>query len=261
VIAALEAARKAASPASGAQPAETGVLATAYRAFQAPESKPSVELGEDWAKGPAKYLLSPSERQDFERLSDSLARSEFIAVFWKAHDPKPETPENEFRDEFEKRVAFADLRFNQDETRGSVTDRGMVFILLGPPTYNGRKPMTVSDDPGSAESSGQSRYGRAEQSMATHGTSGNSKSARISEVSGDGATVSRAASNWIETWHYLRADLPKNVPYQELAPQFVTKEGYGKNVLQREPIVLTALERAKKLARTGDAVNAPSGSD
>jgi hypothetical protein len=136
-----------------------------------------------------------------------------------------------------------------------------VFILLGPPTYNGRKPMTVSDDPGSAESSGQSRYGRAEQSMATHGTSGNSKSARISEVSGDGATVSRAASNWIETWHYLRADLPKNVPYQELAPQFVTKEGYGKNVLQREPIVLTALERAKKLARTGDAVNAPSGSD
>jgi hypothetical protein len=38
----------------------------------------------------------------------------FYTLFWKAHDPKPETPENEFREEFERRVAFADLRFNQD---------------------------------------------------------------------------------------------------------------------------------------------------
>ena len=259
VIAALEAARKASAPAATSRPAETGVLAAAYRAFHAPESRPSVELGEDWAKGPAKYLLTSSERQDFERLSDSLARSEYIAVYWKAHDPKPETPENEFRDEFEKRVAFADLRFNQDETRGSLTDRGMVFILLGPPTYNGQKPLSVSDEAGAADSSGQSRYGRAEQSMAAHGPAGNSKTAQISEMSGAGATVGRSASNWIETWHYLHADLPKNVPYQELAPQFVTKEGYGKNVLQREPNVLTALDRAKKLGSGSDAASAGSG--
>ena len=256
VIAALEAARKSAAPAATSQPAETGVLATAYRAFRAPESGPSVELGEDWAKGPAKYLLTSSERQDFERLSDSVARSEFIAVFWKAHDPKPETPENEYRDEFERRVAFADLRFNQDETRGSLTDRGMVFILLGPPTYNGQKPLSASDEAGAADSSGQSRYGRAEQSMAEHGAAGNAKTAQISEVSGSGATVGRSASNWIETWHYLRADLPKNVPYQELAPQFVTKEGYGRNVLQREPNVLTALDRAKKVPMGGDGAGA-----
>ena len=218
-------------------------------------------MGADWSQGPARYILSTSEREEFQRLSNPLARSEFIAVFWKAHDPRPETPENEYRDEFERRVAFADPRFNQDETRGSLTDRGMVFILLGPPTYNGRKPLTVSDDSGAADSSGQSRYSRTEQSMATHGGAGNSKSARISEVSGAGATVSSAASNWIEIWHYLRADLPKNVPYQELAPQFMTKDGYGKNVLQREPIVLTALERAKSLARSGDAVGARSGSE
>ncbi len=261
VIAALEAARKTAEPRPSSQPAQTGVIATAYRAFRPPESKPAEELGEDWSQGPARYILSASEREDFQRLSDPLARSEFIAVFWKAHDPKPETPGNEYRDEFEKRVAFADMRFNQDETRGSLTDRGMVLILLGPPTYNGRKPLTVSDDAGSAESSGQSRYGRAEQSMAAHGTAGNSKTARISEVSGDGATVGRSASNWIETWHYLRAELPKNVPYQELAPQFVTKEGYGKNVLQREPNVLSALDRAKKLARTGDTLSASGGTE
>jgi GWxTD domain-containing protein len=259
VIAALEAARKASGPVTTSQPAETGVLASAYRAFQAPESKPSVELGEDWAKGPAKYLLTSSERQDFERLSDSFARSEFIAVFWKAHDPKPETPENEYRDEFERRVAFADVRFNQDETRGSLTDRGMVFILLGPPTYNGRKPLAASDEGGAADTSGQSRYGRAEQSMAEHGRASNGKTAQINEVSGAGSTVGRTASNWIETWHYLRAELPRNVPYQELAPQFVTKEGYGKHVLQREPNVLTALDRAKKLASGSDAASPAGG--
>jgi GWxTD domain-containing protein len=260
VIAALDAARKASGPApESARPAETGVIATAYRAFQAPGSKPSVEMGEDWAKGPAKYLLSSSQRQDFERLSDSLARSEFIAVFWKAHDPKPETPENEYRDEFEKRVAFADVRFNQDETRGSLTDRGMVFILLGPPTYNGRKPLSASDESGAADSSGQSRYGRAEQSMAAHAPAGNSKTAQMNEVYGEGASVGRSASNWIETWHYLRAELPKTVPNQELATQFVTKEGYGKNVLQRDAIVLTALDRAKKASSSGDSSNAGSG--
>ena len=143
-----------------------------------------MELGEDWATGPAKYLLTSAQRQDFERLADSFARSEYIAVFWKAHDPKPETPENEFREEFERRVAFADLRFNQDETRGSLTDRGMVFILLGPPTYNGQKPLAANDEAGAADTSGQSRYGRAEQSMAEHGRAGNAKTAQINEVGG-----------------------------------------------------------------------------
>ncbi len=135
----------------------------------------------------------------------------------------------------------------------------MVFILLGPPTYNGQKPLAAGDEAGAADTSGQSRYGRAEQSMAEHGRAGTSKTAQINEVSGAGSTVGRSASNWIETWHYLRAELPKNVPYQELAPQFVTKEGYGKNVLQREPNVLTALERAKKLASSSDAASTAGG--
>ena len=38
---------------------------------------------------------------------DPVSRSEFVTAFWKARDPRPETVENEFREEFEKRVAFA----------------------------------------------------------------------------------------------------------------------------------------------------------
>ncbi|HTR01923.1 MAG TPA: GWxTD domain-containing protein [Thermoanaerobaculia bacterium] len=247
VVAAFDAARKSleATASKPNAPAQTGVLADAYRAFRPPESKPDEER--DWARGPAKYLLTPAEKEDFERLTDLLERSEFIANFWKSRDPKPETPENEFREEFERRVAFSDARFTQDETRGSLTDRGMVFILVGAPTYNGQRPLYASDEAGAADAAGQSRYSNAEVTMAQHaGGSSANKAAAVDRVTNPSATMNRSGSNWIESWTYLRAELPKAIPYQELKVQFVTKDGYGKNVLQREPNVVTAIERVKK---------------
>jgi GWxTD domain-containing protein len=261
VIAALETARRASAPVATTGPAETGVISTAYRAFRPPESKPLDEMADDWAAGPAKYLLTASERQDYERLSDPLARSEYVAAFWKARDPKPETPENELREEFERRVAFADRRFTQDETRGSLTDRGMVFILIGPPSYNGRRPLNAGDEQGAADVSGQSRYSSAEIAMAQHaGGSSANKAVAIDAVTNPAATINRSASNWVESWTYLRAELPKAIPYQELKIQFVTKEGYGRNVLQREPNVIAAIERLKSAARKGEPGSAATGS-
>lgn len=251
VIAAFDAARKASAPAAANKPAETGVIATAYRAFRPPETKPDEER--DWSTGPAKYLLTASEQEEFERIADFVARSEFIANFWKSRDPKPETPENEFREEFEKRVAFADARFTQNETRGSLTDRGMVFVLFGPPTYNGQRPLNVSDEAGAADVSGQSRYSTAEVAMAQHaGGSNANRAAAVDRVTNPSATMNRSGSNWIESWTYLRAELPRSIPYQELKVQFLTKEGYGRGVLQRDPNVVTAIERAKKAARTDE---------
>ena len=69
--------------------------------------------------------------------------------------------------------------------------------------------------------------------------------ARIDKVSGPGTKVQDAASNWVDVWHYLRRDLPAAIPYQELELEFVTKVGYGKNVLQRDEKPLAALERAR----------------
>jgi GWxTD domain-containing protein len=262
VIAAFENARKSTSVPPRAEPAPGGTLAAAFGAFHLPESKPLEEAGDEWALGPAKYILTASERQDFQRLSDPLSRSEFIAVFWKARDPKPETEENAVRSEFEKRVAFADARFTQDETRGSLTDRGMVFILIGPPTYSGQRPLNAGDEAGAADTSGQSRFSRTEVVLAQHaGGSTANKQAANERVTGPDSTINRSAANWIESWHYLRAQLPKEIPYQELVPQFVTKDGYGKNVLQREPNILISLERAKRLARGSDATAGKSGSE
>jgi GWxTD domain-containing protein len=192
--------------------------------------------------------MTPEERREFSRLPDSISRSEFITHFWKSRDPKPETPENEFREELEKRTAFADAKFAQDETRGSLTDRGMVFILLGPPTYAGRKPLTSGED--AADSLALFQYRPSDVKAASVGGGTTSQqAARIDRVTGPGSKAIDAASNWREVWHYRREVLPRGVPYLQVDFEFVTKQGYGENVLQRDTQALDTLEKAKAQLR------------
>jgi len=247
VIAALEDARRALS-AQKQLPAQTGSLAMGYRAFPKPRREEQITLGEDWADGPVRFLMTPEERHSFTRLADAVSRSEYVTTFWKNRDPKPETPENEFRDEFEKRIAFADSRFTQGETAGSLTDRGMVFILLGPPTWVGQKPLTSGDD--TNDKAGLFRYRPADIRIASMpGGTTSDRVARIDKVTGPGASVNDAAKNWREVWHYRHESLPKGIPYHQVDFEFVTKEGYGENVLQRDTQVLDTIEKAKTRLR------------
>ena len=85
-------------------------------------------------------------------------RSEFVTEFWKSPTRFPRRRKTSSATEFERRVAFADMRLGQDETRGSLTDRGMLFTLLGPPTWVGRKPIAIGDD--TADPQGMSRFTR-----------------------------------------------------------------------------------------------------
>ncbi len=244
VVAALEEARREmAKPQFPASQIESGAIAAAYRAFVLPAGNRVESAGEDWSEGPVRWLLTASEKRAYAALPDPLSRSEFIANFWKERYFIPETAEDEFREEFERRAAFADARFSQEEVRGSLTDRGMVFVLLGPPSYSGRRQLRTGDD--IADSSGLSRYSRSEQTAAQQaGGSNTQRLQRIERVSGPGTTVQDAASNWVESWHYLRGNLPKSVPYLEVVFEFVTKQGYGKNILQRDSAALATLARS-----------------
>jgi GWxTD domain-containing protein len=245
VIAALEDARRSLT-ANNELPARTGSLAIAYRAFPKPSREEQFSLGEDWADGPVRFLMTPDERHAFTRLAETVSRSEYVTAFWKKRDPKPETPENELRDEFEKRVAFADSRFTQGETAGSLTDRGMVFILLGPPTYAGQKPLTSGED--ANDKAALFKYRPADVRIASMpgGTTADRVS-RIDKVTGPGTKLNEAAKNWREVWHYRHELLPKGIPYHQVDFEFVTKDGYGENVLQRDTQVLDTLEKAKSL--------------
>ncbi|HVE65378.1 MAG TPA: GWxTD domain-containing protein [Thermoanaerobaculia bacterium] len=233
VIAALEEARRTLPREASADAS----VEAAYRAFARPAEALAAELpGPDWAEGPVRYVLTPAERQDYGRISDTSARSAFVVDFWQRRDPTPETPENEARSEFEKRVAFADSRFTQQETRGSLTDRGMVFVLLGPPTYVGRKPLTTADDASGA---------RALSIRTVNEAGGRRGSVPRRDSAPPGRTATDAAYNWREVWHYRKEKLPAQIPYLQVDFDFVTKRGYGENVLQRDPEVLDTLERAK----------------
>ncbi len=224
---------------------EGGSMAASYRAFVPPPSNRAPESLEDWAEGPVRFLMTPEQRRDYSRMSDPVSRSEFVTAFWKSHDPRPETLGNEFRELFEKRVAFADAYFTQDEVRGSLTDRGMVFILLGPPTYIGRNPIKTGDD--SADPAGMSRFTRNDITTALKTAGAGTNSNLVFDyMTGPGTKILDGAANWREVWHYRRELLPKGLPYQQVDFEFITRKGYGKNVLQREDQAFNALEAARR---------------
>jgi GWxTD domain-containing protein len=206
------------------------------------------EAGEEWARGPVAALLTREERSRYETLSDAVSRSEFITNFWRARDPRPETPENEFREEFERRVAFADANFSQDEVRGSVTDRGVVFLVLGSPTYVGRKPLTTGDD--SSDPAGMSMFSRNDINAAL--ASGRGSTVIWDRMTGPGTKLPTGEANWREIWHYRKDQLPAGVPYQQVDLEFITRKGYGKNVLQRDDKALNTLAIGRDALR-GDA--------
>jgi GWxTD domain-containing protein len=79
-------------------------------------------------------ILLPDEREAFERLRKQ-DREEFRDIFWARRDPAQEqvSPDNAFRKQYQGRVEEADRRFRVLGRKGSRTDCGFVFLLLGEP--------------------------------------------------------------------------------------------------------------------------------
>jgi GWxTD domain-containing protein len=80
----------------------------------------------------ARLIMTREESKIFLLLPDADARKEFIEDFWLKRDPDPDTPENEYRKEFEARVEYANKRFREGGP-GFNTDRGRIYIFMGPP--------------------------------------------------------------------------------------------------------------------------------
>jgi GWxTD domain-containing protein len=79
-------------------------------------------------------LVAPPEDIEALESAGSEERRERWDEFWAARDPVPATPANEFRDEFFERVRVATQQFGEGGRPGWLTDRGEVYIVLGPPT-------------------------------------------------------------------------------------------------------------------------------
>src|SRR5215469_2536079 len=86
----------------------------------------------DWLSGPVSYIMSDEERSAFKQLSTDEERDSFIETFWYRRDPTPDTPENEYKDEFYERIAYSNEHFASG-VPGWKTDRGRIYITWGKP--------------------------------------------------------------------------------------------------------------------------------
>ena len=98
------------------------------------------------------YIALPSE-VDSLRSATEAERLALWQRFWDRRDPLTTTALNEFREEFFQRVRFATDHFSEGGTAGWDTDRGEVYIVLGPPdqTFDRYIGRDAANDPNAIE--------------------------------------------------------------------------------------------------------------
>ncbi|SPE29682.1 Peptidase M56, BlaR1 [Candidatus Sulfopaludibacter sp. SbA6] len=85
-----------------------------------------------WMNEDVAYIITDAERAAFKNLQTDEEREHFIEQFWLRRDPTPGTPENEFKEEHYRRIAYANEHF-ASKIPGWKTDRGRIYITYGPP--------------------------------------------------------------------------------------------------------------------------------
>lgn len=85
-----------------------------------------------WLTQDVAYIITDSERRAFLGLGNDEEREAFIENFWRRRNPNPDSPDNEFRDEYYRRIQYANDHYAAGEP-GWKTDRGHIYIVFGPP--------------------------------------------------------------------------------------------------------------------------------
>lgn len=86
----------------------------------------------DVALGYLRYAGTPA-RLDSLLNAPPRERARLLHAFWSSKDPDLETVENEFFQGYFRRIEEANARFGEPDTAGWLTDRGAVYVTLGPP--------------------------------------------------------------------------------------------------------------------------------
>jgi GWxTD domain-containing protein len=85
-----------------------------------------------WLNEDVIYIISPEERRSFLQLQTNEEREQFIEAFWQRRNPDPDSPENTFKEEHYRRIAYANEHYASG-IPGWKTDRGKIYIMWGPP--------------------------------------------------------------------------------------------------------------------------------
>ena len=85
-----------------------------------------------WVNEDVHWIITDQELKAFKSLSNDEERDNFIEQFWLRRNPNPDSPENEFREEHYRRIAYANEHFAAGKP-GWKTDRGHIYISFGKP--------------------------------------------------------------------------------------------------------------------------------
>jgi GWxTD domain-containing protein len=85
-----------------------------------------------WLSDEVPYIITSEERAAFKKLATDDERESFIETFWERRNPNPGSPENEFKEEYYRRIAYANEHYASGFP-GWKSDRGRIYIMYGPP--------------------------------------------------------------------------------------------------------------------------------
>jgi GWxTD domain-containing protein len=84
-----------------------------------------------WLNEDVIYIISPEERNAFLQLDTNEEREQFIEQFWLRRSSNPDLPDNDFKEEHYRRIAYTNEHYASG-IPGWKTDRGRMYIMWGP---------------------------------------------------------------------------------------------------------------------------------
>jgi GWxTD domain-containing protein len=81
----------------------------------------------------SKYIATQPEIDKYKNLDSLDAKRNFLLNFWKSRDTDPSTPQNEFQNDYMRRVEYANKNFKFSQTPGYLSDRGRIYLTYGEP--------------------------------------------------------------------------------------------------------------------------------
>lgn len=217
----FEQARSATATEAKPESAGTGRFDELYPGFLPTDE---VRKSDVWEAPAIEFLASKQEKRAWHDASAPVAREQFMETFWTARDHTPGTAENEFRDMFQRRAAFAERTFGVPGTRGALSDRGRVFALLGEPALVRRRALNRDE------------------------------ARELVAVSRSGLGIEVGT---VEYWIYNREQLPVGHPAPTVTFRFVSHQGIGHYVLQRDGVPINLLSTASSASREPVATARP----
>lgn len=185
----------------------------------------------------ARLVMAGVEKDIFLHLPDQRSRKEFIQEFWAKRDPDPDTEENEFRIEFFRRIEYANKHFREG-IPGWKTDRGRIYIYLGPPDKIEQRPFINSPDIKGlilwgyyryklgiefVDRVGDGRYALSRQSGAAGGLLSVIERAKFGEVYAGQADFEKLYSDFDVSYKKETQEITIVVPVASL--EFIAEEG------------------------------------